>query len=296
VSFEDLKIRELSRLTGQWTPPIGAMGGPPAHELYRELVLYAGLQLFRDAKSNPWVVLRDGTQRHAFSVPSRELRGALDRFRMRRNLRPVPESDIDEFTRIVEARISDPDVEIPLLRSPVVERSTIPAPRLPATPDVVQREELTNQIDSFLLDLADLDRDPAEPEESLTAPEKPEGPTPEPIPVAVPAFEVETAISGARRLPPRPEANPPQFVHVLRELVHDGTWMGTTRELSELTGEDSFNLFDSLLKHRSELEESGILLTVIEVGDGYRWLAVDRAKVHNAEDALPTNERALPAQ
>jgi hypothetical protein len=116
VITNEVRIRDISRNpTNEWTPPIGAMGGPPAHELYRDLVLYAGLRLLRDRDDRPWVAMQDGERRRTFRVPSPELRGALDRFRMRRNLRPVPETDLEDFTRIVEARISDPDIRIPSL-------------------------------------------------------------------------------------------------------------------------------------------------------------------------------------
>ena len=112
----EVRIRDISRnSSNEWTPPIGAMGGPPAHELYRDLVLYAGLRLLRDTEGHPWVAMQDGERRRTFRVPSPELRGALDRFRMRRNLRPIPESDLEDFTRIIEARISDPDIRIPSL-------------------------------------------------------------------------------------------------------------------------------------------------------------------------------------
>jgi hypothetical protein len=144
VITNEVRIRDISRNpSNEWTPPIGAMGGPPAHELYRDLVLYAGLRLLRDNEGHPWVAIQDGERRRTFRVPCAELRGALDRFRMRRNLRPVPEGDLEDFTRIIEARISDPDIRIPSLLDGSIPRidpndgsfqPVTPAPPRQATP------------------------------------------------------------------------------------------------------------------------------------------------------------------
>ena len=114
----DIVIRDVSRIpTREWVPPIGAMGGPPAHELYRDLVLRAGLRLFRDHRGHPYLALKDGEHRRTFRVPSLELREALDRFRMGRNLRLVPEPELIEFARVVAARVSDPDLFVPTLEA-----------------------------------------------------------------------------------------------------------------------------------------------------------------------------------
>ena len=131
----EVRIRDISRNpTSEWTPPIGAMGGPPAHELYRDLVLYAGLRLLRDNEGRPWIAIQDGERRRTFRVPSVELRSALDRFRMRRNLRPVPDDDLEDFTRIVDARVSDPDIRIPSLLDGAVPRIDPNDGSLHATP------------------------------------------------------------------------------------------------------------------------------------------------------------------
>jgi hypothetical protein len=301
VGYEDLKIRDVSRLTGQWTPPIGAMGGPPAHELYKDLVLYAGLQLFRDSQSHPWVVLLDGAQRRAFPVPSIELRSAIDRFRMRRNVRPVPESDIEEFVRIVEARISDPDVDIPVLKSPVAERSSVPE-RDPPTPSPTSREppprwkELNDQIDSALRDIDALDQGRSNHSDPPPGTPLPESSAAEERPLISPEIEVDSAISGGRRLPPTQGSTITRYVRVLRELVHDGAWMGSTRELSALTRDDPLSLFDSLLRYRSQLAENDILIANVEVGGNYQWLAVDRSKIRTAAETRSVRDPALPAE
>ncbi len=300
VSFGDVKIRDVSRLTGEWTPPISAMGGPPAHELYMDLVLYAGLQLFRDAKSRPWVVLRDGAQRRAFRAPSDELRSALDRFRMRRNVRPVPESDIDEFVRIVEARVSDPDVEIPLLRSPMVERTSIPlrdpAPTRTTWRGAPQGDGPWDQSDTASRDLDDRDGNPSESPSYPSPPRIRDAGEPRDTERTGPAYTLDSSTSGARRLPAGPQTRLTRYLEVLRGLVRDGDWMGTTRELSRLTEDDPFTLFETLLKYRSQLADHDILIANIDVGDGYRWLAVDRAKVRTAIEARQASEPGFLAE
>jgi len=91
MEADEVRIRELiEHQTGEWVPPISALGGPPAHVLYHELVLHAGLKLYRDAEGQALVVFLDGEGRRSFRCPSPELMGALDRFRMRRGFVPPP--------------------------------------------------------------------------------------------------------------------------------------------------------------------------------------------------------------
>ncbi len=290
----------MSRPAGEWAPPVNVMGGPPASELYRDLVVYAGLQLFQDSRRRPWVVLRDGAQRRAFRVPSVELRGALDRFRMRRNVRPVPESDIEEFARIVTARVSDPDVEIPVLRSPVWEGELRPVAGVPPA------------------SAASLDAGSGAPAEPTVGPSASDPPLPDP-PTATPPKApfrfvpspwvvtdapeprpeaTETTISGGYLVPPprNGKAELERYVRLFRRLVRDGDWMGTTRELAELTRDDPFTLVLALQRYRADLAENDLLVANVQVGDGSRWLAVDRARVRNAVDARPLATRPLPAE
>ncbi len=290
MALDEVKIREVSRFgSGQWTPPIGAMGGPPAHELYRDLVMYAGLQLFKDSKSRPWVMLQDGAQRRTFSVPSPELRGALDRFRMRRNLRPVPGGDIDELVRIVEARISDPDVVIPILRGPLVERATPPPAAVPAVPSPAPEgisprwQALETEIESMIRDVN------GPPAPALTPPAAPEADPPVPIPItAASPRPIDPSISGARAVESTGDRRLPRYVRVFRDLVHDGGWMGTTQELSKLTGDDPITVFDALIRYRSELASHDVLVANVEVDDGYRWLAVDPRRIqHGGKGGAP---------
>jgi hypothetical protein len=239
-----IKIRDVAMPpVSDWTPPIGAMGGPPAHELYRDLVLHAGLKLYRGPSREPWVVLKDGERRRGFVVPSPELRGALDRFRMRRNLRPVAERDIDDFVRIVEARVSDPDVALPRL------------------------EEEVGGVPSFAAT-------------HLLPGEETEGPwTEEPLAETREVAFPVAAISGGRAEPEDPTVTIPRYVRVLRELVRNGEWMGTTAELSQRVGDDPERVFGTLIEHRIRFAEGGVVVAPVEVEEGWRWLAVDRTRV-----------------
>jgi hypothetical protein len=300
VGYEDFKIRDVSRLSGEWAPPIGALGGPPAAELYRDLVVFAGLQLFRDSRSRPWVVLRDGSQRRAFPVPSVELRYAIDRFRMRRNVRTVPEGDIDEFTRIVEARVSDPDVEIPVLKAPVAEHTPVSnwgaGPAVPPNGGTGPGSALSSPATTAPAN----GNGHARPEVAAASVVSPPltvtaSLTPEASARPVPWYEVNASVSGGRLLSARGQEHLSRYVRVLRGLVHDGDWMGTTRELSELTRDDPLTVYDALMRYRSDLAENDILVATVEVGDGYRWLAVDRTKFRREIETRPPDAPPLPA-
>jgi hypothetical protein len=293
VGYDNIKIRDLSRPPNEWTPPISALGGPPAHELYVDLVMHAGLRVFRDSKSRPWVVLQDGAQRRAFPAPSAGLRSALDRFRMRRNLRPAPEGDIDEFVRIVEARTSDPDIAIPTLRLPVGDSGAMHewhTSMLPSDPT-----ESLSDGSSRLVERADPEA--GRPEEAvLEVPTTPHAP---PAPVA-PRWEglgpeltappVRASISGGRSLPADSGPGFARYLRLFRELIRESDWMGTTEELSQLTHDDPFSMFDSLLRYRNQLIENDILIANVEVGGTYRWLAVDRGRIRNGHEAQPRVE------
>ena len=294
MGYEDLRIRDISRFTGEWSPPIGAMGGPPAHELYRDLVLFAGLQLFQDKDSHPWVVFRDGAQRRPFAVPSVQLRNALDRFRMHRNSRPLPGSDLEEFVRIVEARISDPDVKIPALRGPlsegpptVQERSAAPPseighdPSLPLTAgsaDAVHENAGINELAA-----AESDRRPEATMGDV-------GGSARAAAAADTPLRVNPTVSGGMLLSTAQGANVARYVRVLRSLLRGGDWMGTTRELSEATRDEPLTLYGSLLRYRAELADNDILVTSVDLDEGFRWLVVDRARVRDAADAKSHGE------
>ena len=281
-------MREASLAPAEWVPPVNAMGGPPAHALYADLVARAGFRLFRGPQDRPWVILRDGTQRRAFAVPSPELQAAIDRFRIRRSIRVVSEDDFDEFVRVIAARASDPDAEIPLLPSlpnngagepPLAEDSS--GPGILAPPG---RHDWRIAHPSAYRVPYDFALGPAVPAEAA-----PEIPTPEPVEAPSAAslmwgVPVDDSRSGAQSFGPSPDGSVARFVRVFRNLVREGDWLGTTRELSDYTQEDPASLFDFLLRHRPELAENGVLIANVEFEGGYRWLAVDRSRVRVTTD------------
>jgi hypothetical protein len=302
VTAEEVKIRDLSRMNrSEWTPPIGAMGGPPAHELYRDLVAHGGLRLLRDRDGNPWVEIQDGERRRAFRVPCVALRGALDRFRMRRNLRPVPESDLEDFARVVAARISDPDVRLPLYEPPESEPS---APLIEvAVPVLEPPEEMDGSPasgphleDELARVLEEVETARSNPNAAAATPEPRapwlEGPDdvarPDPLPLV-------PSISGARRLGTSSEDGLPRYLHVLRGLAAGGGWLGTLGELGQLTREDPDAVFGSLLKFHAQLAQNQLVVAPVEVEDGWRWLVVDRAMLRSSETAPPVPPDAEPS-
>lgn len=281
MTTEELSIRDLSKVgKGEWVPPIGAMGGPPAHELYRDLVVHAGLRLLRDAGGSPWIEIQDGEHRRAFPVPSLELRAALDRFRMRRNLRPVPESDIDEFARVVEARVTDPDIDLPASEGgvpdavPMAAASTLPASPTPAPAAswaVDELDHLMHEVDAIQ------GRAPAIEESPPTAP----------LPVAFshPArlhsrlpHRWHTGVSGARQTEPPEDPRLPRYVRVLRDLVSNGTWIGSLAEISRRTGDDTEQVFATLLQFHSDLVGNDLVVAPVELEEGWQWIVVDRSR------------------
>ena len=281
---EPFDVDRVPVLKGEWVPPIGAMGGPPAHELYRDLVNHAGMRLLRDDDGMPWVELQDGEHRRAFPVPSVELRAALDRFRMRRNLRPVPEADINEFARVVTARVSDPDVEIPLndgaseLLPPTPEDAEVVETRVettavPATSWAVDElDHLMHEVDSI--------------QGRATSGAAGEDPPPTarlfiqsaPLHSRLP-HRWHTGVSGAHRTVPAPDPRLPRYVRALRELVQDGTWIGTIGEIARRTGDDTSEVFCALLQFHTDLVGNGLVVAPVEVEDGWQWVVVDRARM-----------------
>ncbi|MFZ0891977.1 MAG: hypothetical protein WB778_08275 [Thermoplasmata archaeon] len=284
---DEVHIRDVSRFgTNEWMPPIGAMGGPPAHELYRDLVLHAGLHLLKDDEGRPWVELLDGEHRRSFRVPSGELRWALDRFRMRRNLRPVPDHDIDDFARIVDARISDPDVDIPPVGDIPSEESTVAerevAPELSLANSEAMMKEIEAEVGTTLQRM-----EPEADRPSLLAPPLDgalswkDAPSVPFVAETRPPEALDLSISGGRLEAPASANGAPHYVHVLKDLVRNGGWLGTTSELSRLMGDEPERVFASLLQYRSNLAENDILVATVEVEDGWRWLAVARSQLRS---------------
>ncbi len=276
----DIVIRDVSGPgTKEWVPPIGAMGGPAAHELYRDLVLRAGLRLFRDGRGNPYVALRDGEHDRNFRVPSRELREALDRFRMNRSLRPLPDQELAEFARVVQARVSDPDILVPTLdlgrSSPAngEKRAANPGADVPDGSDRPSRwDEAISSIarEERVISRPDVAPVPVAKVPSAwndvvdTAPAPPRAPPP-----------LRASIAGGRSLPPVNDDGLPRYVSTLRSLMERGNWVGTTAELSHLTGDTPEQVFARLRAYRADLANQDIVVVPVETKSGWRWLAVD---------------------
>jgi hypothetical protein len=287
VTDDELRILDLSRRPkGQWEPPIGALGGPPAHELYHDLVLHAGLRLLRDPEGRPLIELQDGERRHTVAVPSPELRGALDRFRMRRNLRPVAASDIEEFVRVVQARVSDPDEAFPEREIAPVLREIEPPASVPEGPGEAGDGEgwALRRLD-HLMDEVDQIQGRGAPADGTT--ERPAwwseyGP-PVPLHSRLP-HRWHASVSGAHDEGPRPDGDLSRYLRALHELVRSGAWIGSLQEIGRRTGDDSDEVFAALLKYHTDLVSEGLAVAPVELEEGWRWMVVDRSRIPASPD------------
>ncbi len=280
MTSEDTTIRDLSgEPVREWIPPISVLGGPPAHELYHDLVVFAHMRLYRSLSGEAWVALQDGEHRRMFRVPSSDLISALDRFRLKRNLRPVPDKDLEEFSRIIRARISDPDTRFPLIAPEEVDTEPSappsgPFPYVPETP-----------------------RTPREVPAIGTEP-NPQGPPlspfpglPETPPFAGGVAETEADhplstpgilahLSGGILTAESEDESLPRYIKALQDLVRNGDWIGSISDLSKHVGDDPDTAFDNLLRLRPALATTGIVVAPVQMEDGWRWLAVDRNRIH----------------
>lgn len=305
MTDDELRILDLSRRPrGEWEPPIGAMGGPPAHELYHDLVAHAGLKLMRDLDGHPWIEIQDGERRRALEVPSPELRGALDRFRMRRNLRPVPESDIEEFVRVVEARVSDPDIAFPERSmprealtlpepdaggSPVADASADPTspPAEPAPPDApVEDGWAVQRLDRLMEEVDEIQgRAAPKPEAERDRPWWNQYGHPVPLHSRLP-HRWHASMSGGRRDDtPSPEGDLSRYLRALRELVRDGAWIGPLHEIGKRTGDEPDAVFAALLKYHTDLVTEGLVVAPVELEEGWRWMVVDRSRIPSSPES-----------
>lgn len=89
----------------------------------------------------------------------------------------------------------------------------------------------------------------------------------------------ESALSGGRVAPGDVNDGLPRYLRVLKGLVRDGGWLGTTNDLARMTGDDPETVFASLLRYRPNLNQNNIVVATVEVEDGWRWLAVDRGRL-----------------
>ena len=65
-------------------------------------------------------------------------------------------------------------------------------------------------------------------------------------------------------------------------------WVGTTAELSHLTGDSPERVFARLRAYRSDLAGQDIVVVPVETRSGWRWLAVDGSRLG------PTRKDARP--
>jgi hypothetical protein len=251
MGSDEARIRELvEHQTGEWVPPISALGGPPAHALYHELVLHAGLKLFRDADGEPLLVFLDGESRRTFRCPSPELMGALDRFRMRRGVRPSAAKDIEDFVRIVHARVTDPDAKVP------APPDNLPEPMGGPRPSRTPPPGATGEIESVVKPII-----PGDPW----------------VPATIPGLSL--SFSGGFMRAGKREPPLPHYIRVLQSLVRNGGWMGTTEDLSTRIGEDEEKLTQTLIRYRADFAEFGIVVANVQTESGWRLLVVDRARL-----------------
>lgn len=290
VSDEPVRILDLGGTPkDEWQPPIGALGGPPAHELYHDLVVHAGLRLLRDAEGRPWIEIQDGERRRSFLVPSHEMRAALDRFRMRRNLRPVPEPDIQEFARVIEARAMDPDVALPepdsfgsatdgAAEEGPMEAPTVSSPMETPEPSAVERlDQLMREVDEIQgRATAPSEPDPADPRWNVYV-------HPVPLHSRLP-HQWQASVSGGRRGDSPADSGLSRYLRALRDLVQDGAWIGSLHDIGRRTGDDVEEVFAALLKFHTDLVAQGLVVAPVELENGWQWVVVDRARVRSGEE------------
>jgi hypothetical protein len=281
VTSEELRILDLAGAPrAEWQPPIGALGGPPAHELYHDLVVHAGLRLLRDDGGEPWIEIQDGERRRAFPVPSVEMRAALDRFRMRRNLRPVPEGDIQEFVRVVEARILDPDATIPPSDPPGSDPPAAGAPSAsPAGDPDAADGWAVERLDHLMREVDEIQgRAPPAPASVRVDPRWTAYVHPVPLHSRLP-HRWHASVSGGRADPRAGSSGLTRYLRALRDLVQDGAWIGSLHEIGRRTGDDVDAVFSSLLRFHTDLVDQGLVVAPVELQEGWQWVVVDRAKV-----------------
>ena len=273
MTEEDEKIQDLgtSPNSPEWVPPIGAMGGPPAHELYRDLVQHADLRLLRGPNSEPWLITP--RRRTSPGLPGPE-RGAHGR---PRSVPDAPEPPTGPREGCGGLRSHRPGPRLgprcgasglgtphgpwddrPPDRGPAASSGTAPSDDPPTAAALAPAEG------PFA----------ASPWDEAVEP----GPPMDVLPPVRP-----TTVSG--EYPPRRSNNDslPRYVKVLHEMVRNGDWLGTLDDLSNEIGEDSFTVFASLIRHRTDLAAEGIVVAPVEVEDGWRWLAVDRGRTHDGK-------------
>jgi hypothetical protein len=127
-------LAESSPATGVWLPAINvATGGPQSHVVYHELVKHARMRLTRTTEGSAMVTVTESGAVHLFKVPSPEFYRFVDRFRVARSLRVLPEPALEELARIIQARVSDPGF--------VEDQTGVPTSEPPAPPEGLPAHE-----------------------------------------------------------------------------------------------------------------------------------------------------------
>jgi hypothetical protein len=211
---------------------------------------------------------------------------------MRRNLRPVPEADIVEFARVVEARVSDPDVEIPTpppeAGAPETAAVEVEATESEFDPEATPRP-LTPVGSKAGWAVDELDHLMREVDSVQGRGEAPSPPVKEPASWSRFAHPVplhsrlphrwHASVSSAQRTDPDADPGLPRYIRVLRELVQEGSWIGTLAEIARRTGDDTDRVFANLLKFHADLVSKDLVVAPVEVEQGWQWLVVDRSRI-----------------
>jgi len=129
-------IRDLSDHIpppGVWLPAINvATGGPQSHVVYHELVKHAKMRLSRTTDGGAMVSVAESGAVHLLKVPSPEFYRFVDRFRVARRLRVLPEGALGELARVIEARVGDPGFVEDQVRVPTPAEPSLPSSIIPS--------------------------------------------------------------------------------------------------------------------------------------------------------------------
>jgi hypothetical protein len=93
---------------------------------------------------------------------------------------------------------------------------------------------------------------------------------------------VNPSISGGR-ISYEPAGDLPRYIQALRTLVRNGGWLGTTSEISSLTGDNPEKVIVCLREYCSDLAKDNIAVAPIETKEGWRWLAVDLHRLTSSQ-------------
>ncbi len=122
-------------------------------------------------------------------------------------------------------------------------------------------------------------RSPPVPEE-VAGPTFDGYPPPSPLHSRLP-HRWHTGVSSARKTVPAPDPRLPRYIRVLRELVEDGSWIGSLTEIARRTGDDTNEVFATLLQFHTDLVGNDLVVAPVEVEGGWQWVVVDRGRMRS---------------